>query len=381
MKRLFAILTVLALVAPPALATAGQQTQAERDRQQAQRERERAQREAQQERERAQREIQQERERAQREREQERERQLREREQERDRRNSANTQTVRQNHTLNIDANGEIDVSNIAGDIVVTRASGNSATVEITRTARGPNASELLPLVTTELIERGNRAEIRTRYPDREVLRGRNIRNINVNVSFAIAAPRNARLTIKSISGDISVRDVSGPLILESTSGSVRLINVGRVSAKSISGSVEAVDTRIEGPLEAGTVSGSIRLLRTNVPRVDATTVSGDVTFEDVVSSDLGGQSISGTVTFAGELGRNGRYEMTSHSGSVRVALSGKTGFQVEATSFSGSINTEFPLTLTGQGGRGRNLRATYGDGTATLDLNAFSGSILITKR
>lgn len=380
MKRLFAIVTVLALMAPPALAFGGQQTQAERERQRAQQDRERAQREVQQERERVQREAEQNRERLQREREQERDRRAREREQERDRRN-ANALTDRQTRTLNIGADGEIDVSNIAGNIVVTRSTGNTAQVEILKRADGPNASEVLPLVTVDVIDRGNRAEIRTRYPDRDVLRGRNLRNINVDVSFNIAAPRNARLTIKSISGDVTVRDISGVLTLESTSGSIRLTNVGRVAAKSISGNVEAVDTKIEGSLEAGTISGSVRLLRTHVTRVDATTVSGGVTFEDVTSDNLGGQSISGPVTFAGDLSANGRYELSSHSGPVRVALTGKVGFQVEATSFSGSINTEFPLTLNGQGGRGRTLRATYGNGAATLDLNAFSGSIVITKR
>ena len=238
-----------------------------------------------------------------------------------------------------------------------------------------------MQLVTVDVIERGNRTEIRTRYPDRDILRGRNLRNLNVDVSFTIAAPRNARLTIKSISGDISVKDISGPLMLESTSGSIRLVNVGRVSAKSISGNVEAADTRIEGALEAGTISGTVRLLRTTVPRVDATTVSGGVTFDDVVSDNLGGQSISGPVTFSGDLSSNGRYELSSHSGPVRVAISGKTGFQLEATSFSGSITTEFPLTLSGQGRGPRNVRATYGNGSATLDLNAFSGSIVITKR
>jgi hypothetical protein len=383
MKRLLAILTVLALAfaAPPALAYTGQQTQAERARQEAQRERERAQREAQQERERAQREAQQERERIQREREQERERVQREREQERDRRNTAaGRQTERQTRTLNIGADGEIDLSNIAGDIQISRSSGNSVTLDYVKTASGPNANEVLPLVSVDIVERGTRVEVRTRYPDRDLLRGRNLRNINVNVSFTIAAPRNARLTIKSISGDITVRDISGPLNLESTSGSVRITNVGRTVAKSISGNIEAVDTKIDGPLEAGSVSGAVRLLRTTVTGVDATSVSGDVVFEDVVSDRVNGQSISGTVTFGGELARNGRYELTSHSGTVRVALSGKTGFRLEATSFSGSINTEFALTMSGQSGR-RNMRATYGDGAATLDLNAFSGSILITKR
>jgi hypothetical protein len=68
----------------------------------------------------------------------------------------------------------------------------------------------------------------------------------------------------------------------------------------------------------------------------------------------------------------------------VRLAVGGKTGFQVEATSFSGEISTDLPITL--EGGqtnmrRAKALRGKHGDGSAFLDLTSFSGSILITKR
>jgi putative adhesin len=362
MQRLSTILIVLALAAPPASVFAGQQTQAERERAQAQRDREQAQRDRQQERDRAQRERDQER--------------------DKDRRNNTReTQTDRITKTLNIGAEGEIDLSNIAGDIVVTRGGGTSAAIEVIKTAQGPEPRETLALVNVDIVERGNRVEIRTLYPDSDVLRSRNRRNINVDVSFNIAVPPKTRLTIKSISGDISVRDVSGAVSLESTSGSVRLVNAGRVTAKSISGDVEAIDTRIDGPLEASTISGAVRLRRTTVQGVTASSVSGDVVLEEVGTNRISGQTISGTVTFAGDLVANGRYELSSHSGTVRVALSGKTGFQVEATSFSGSINTEFPLTMSGNSSRPRNVRATYGDGAAILKLTAFSGSVFITKR
>jgi DUF4097 and DUF4098 domain-containing protein YvlB len=310
--------------------------------------------------------------------------QERRREREQRRTDTRETQTDRQTRTLNIGAEGELDLSNIAGDIVVTRGGGNAVTLEIVKTARGQDAASMLPLVTVDIIERGNRAEVQTRYPDGDELHRRfNRRNINVDVSFTIVAPTNTRLVLKSISGSINVKDIAGALTLESTSGSVSVANAGRtVTAKSISGDVEALDTKIDGRLEAGTISGTVRVRRTSARGLTLSSVSGAVEIEDSTSDRVEAQSVSGDVGFRGDLEPNGRYEFGSHSGSVKVALGGKTGFQVQATSFSGSITSDFPITLQGnQGRRQHNVRGVYGNGAAVLEITAFSGSILITKR
>ena len=94
----------------------------------------------------------------------------------------------------------------------------------------------------------------------------------------------------------------------------------------------------------------------------------------------------SGSVWFSGTLARNGRYELNSFSGEVRVVLSGNTGFEVDANSFSGEVRTDLPITTRGNpqpeaAGRRTTLSGTYGDGAAVLDLTTFSGSIVISKR
>jgi hypothetical protein len=59
-------------------------------------------------------------------------------------------------------------------------------------------------------------------------------------------------------------------------------------------------------------------------------------------------------------------------------------GFEIDASSFSGSVraDVELKLVTTGSGRRGqRAIRGTYGDGSAVLDLQTFSGSIVVTRR
>ncbi|HET7220433.1 MAG TPA: DUF4097 family beta strand repeat-containing protein [Vicinamibacterales bacterium] len=303
-------------------------------------------------------------------------------------RNQRETQTEKTTRTVTIGADGEIDVSNIAGDIMVTRGGGTSAAIEIVKTARAESVDEakaLLGLVTVDIAERGPRVEIRTRYPGREEMRGRGRRNFNVDVAFTIAAPQNTRIIARSISGNINVRDISGALTLDSVSGTVKLANAGRMAnAKTISGNVEVIDSRVDGALAAGTISGTVKLQKVSARQLSLSSVSGSVWLQDVTCERIEGQAISGDIQFTGDFEPNGRYEFTSHSGSVRLAVGDKTGFQVEATSFSGDIKSDLPITL--EGGqttmrRAKALRGKHGDGSAFLDLTSFSGSILITKR
>jgi hypothetical protein len=298
-------------------------------------------------------------------------------------------QTDRQTRTLKLGPNGELSVSNISGDIVVTRAGGGDATVEIVKTARArtsEEAREVIGLVQVVVTERDGRAEVKTVYPHDDERRRNNRRNVNVSVAYTIAAPAGTRLTIASVSGSIRVTDIKGDLTLNTVSGGVRIAGAGRIaSAKSVSGDVEIIDTQIDGAVEARSVSGSVVLRKVTARRVELGSVSGGVIIQDVQSERVEAQSVSGNVEFSGALARNGRYELTSHSGDVRIAVASNTGFEIEANSFSGSVRSDLPLSMPGRDlsdrGRRRTLRGVYGDGSAVLDVTTFSGSIVISKR
>jgi hypothetical protein len=310
--------------------------------------------------------------------------------QRRDRDDNREEQIERTTKTLRLGPNGTLALGNIAGDIVVTRGGGNDTIVEIVKTARGRDvndAKELLQLVPVDVTERAGRADVRTRYPSGEDARRHNRRNINVTVAYNVTAPAGTRISAESISGSVRVTDIKGDLTANSVSGSIRISGAGRVgSAKSISGMVEIVDAQMDGVLEASSVSGDVVLRRVNARRVQAGSVSGHIKLEDAQSERITASTTSGGVWYSGSLERNGRYELKSFSGEVRAMLAGNTGFEVEATSFSGEVRTDFPITTRGTAqpdrrGRRTTLNGTYGDGAAVLDLSTFSGSIHIVKK
>jgi DUF4097 and DUF4098 domain-containing protein YvlB len=300
-------------------------------------------------------------------------------------------QTDRQTRTLKLGANGELSLQNIAGDITVSKGNGSDTTIEIVKTARArsvDDAKAMLGAVNVSVTERNGRAEVKTEYPQNDQGGwGWGRRGTNVSVTYNVSTPAGTRLTINTVSGNIRVTDVKGDLSVNTISGGVRLANAGRIgSAKSVSGAVEILDTQIDGALEAQSVSGGVTLRKVSARRVNVGSVSGTVQIDDLQCDRVEAHSISGDVQYSGALAKGGRYELTSHSGTVRVGVAGNVGFELEANSFSGSVRSDLTLTNQSTGDdrgpmRRRALRGVYGDGSAVLEVTTFSGSVVISKR
>ena len=289
-------------------------------------------------------------------------------------------QTQQTTRTVAIGESGEFNLSNISGDIVVRGGGGREATIQITkRLGRGGDAADL-DLVEVEIEERGDRVDVRTSYP-------RNRRNIRVSVDFTVTVPRGTQVTVSSVSGDVEVSDVEGETRLSTVSGTVTASAVSHLAlAKSVSGDVELDSIATEEDLEAASVSGSIRARDVQARRLDVGTVSGDVDLANVTSDRVDVSSVSGRVEFSGSLARDGRYELESHSGDVRVLLTEDVGFELEARSFTGEIRSELELAQATSGGGARRrlnrrLSGVHGDGGAVLEITTFSGDIVITER
>lgn len=287
--------------------------------------------------------------------------------------------------TVKLGSKGELSLSNVAGDIVVTRGSGNEATIQIVKRARAATAEEAreaLKRVAVEIDERGERVDIRTRYPERERSERR---QAYPSVDLTVSAPANTRLTIRSLSGDITVSDITGDVFVETTSGDVDVSGAARVGiAKSVSGDVTISSTRTEGAIEASSISGDVILRDVQAARVALGTVSGSVEIQGLRAERVGANTMSGDVVFRGTLTPNGRYEFKSHSGNVRIQVDGSTGFDLDATSFSGTIRSELQLKTESSdmrpGRPRRSLRGVFGDGSAMISVTTFSGNVVVGK-
>lgn len=293
-------------------------------------------------------------------------------------------QTSRDTRTVKVGANGSIELHNIAGDIVITAGGGDTATIDILKTARGSSdadARELLGLVPVEIIERGGRVEVWARYPDQR--RPGSRRNINVSTAYRVTAPAGTRIKTDSISGNITVSGVRGELALGTISGHVRVQDAGRiVKGQTISGNVDLDSAQDDAVVELSSTSGNVQARGIKVRRIDLGTISGSVIGRDLQSDAATLHTMSGDVEYSGSLTPAGRYAFRSHSGNVRLTVGTGVGFELEASTFSGEVRSGLALRLEGSTGRrNRTVRGTYGDGRARIEASSFSGNVVINGR
>jgi DUF4097 and DUF4098 domain-containing protein YvlB len=301
-------------------------------------------------------------------------------------------QTDRSTQVFNVGENGALDLSNISGDVQVTGGGGREIRVEFTKRLRHRDADEakrLLSELRVELTHTGSRLEVRTVYPRR---RGSGERNISASVDYVVRVPDAATVAVRTISGDVVVGQVRGEVRAETVSGDVSVTATPNLAlAKTVSGDVTARDIGGTATLTLGTVSGTVVATGLKVRSLECSTVSGDLQLSALQVERLLAKSVSGDIEFGAALARSGRYEFTSHSGDIRIILPDDgAGFELDASTFSGSVRSDVPVTLRGGSGtdRGgdrrsstRTIRGSYGDASAILSVNTFSGSVVIARK
>jgi hypothetical protein len=195
-----------------------------------------------------------------------------------------------------------------------------------------------------------------------------------------VTVPSGTRVVMRTTSGDVATTDVRGEVEAHTTSGDLRIEGAaGRTLFETVSGSVEA--RNLTGPVRGNAVSGDVRVDRV-AGDVEIETVSGQVLVNQARSTFVRLESTSGDLDFAGALERAGRYEMNSHSGTITLALPSDVGAQVSIETFSGDLDTAFPLTLTPNAGHGRprQFEFTLGGGGARVTAESFSGDIVLRR-
>lgn len=230
--------------------------------------------------------------------------------------------------------------------------------------------------------------------------------------------PRGAIVQLQTRDGDINVSDVAEARV-ETQNGDIDLQRVSRlVEAKCLSGDITLKDST--GRVVLGSVSGSVEA--SNVRSItagddfDAGTVSGDVVLDGVSHAQVHAKSVSGSLNMTGPLAHGGRYDFKTMSGDVTLALPADSSFKVNAkVAHGGEIISDFtiapaprpapapnpapaprpapsvgapspveppepPAPLADPHGMER-LNGVFGTGDATLNLASFSGTVHLRRR
>ncbi|HEY6291632.1 MAG TPA: DUF4097 family beta strand repeat-containing protein [Terriglobia bacterium] len=262
---------------------------------------------------------------------------------------------VRGSFSRTFQVNGPVDlqVTNGSGDVTVR--AGSSSTIEIrAKIHAGENWS-------SGVSAESRVHEIESNPPleqDGNTIRVRQIeheRGQSISIDYEITAPAETRLNSRTGSGDVTVEGIGGPVEAQTGSGDVKMSAVhGNVTAQTGSG-----DTKFEG-IEA--------------ERVEVKTGSGDVELRNMHCA-LQARTGSGDIQAEGQ--PTGGWTLNTGSGEIKLSLPSDLGFDLQARSQSGDVNSRLPITVEGTLGRGE-LRGKVRGGGVPVEVQTGSGDISI---
>jgi hypothetical protein len=212
-----------------------------------------------------------------------------------------------------------------------------------------------------------------------------------VSISYDVTVPPGSALRAKSGSGSQRIEGIDGDVVASTGSGSVSVRRSGgRVRASTGSGGITAQDVGgafeastgsgsidgmgVKGPITVRTSSGSIEMTQTGGGDVEAASSSGSIRVRGV-QGGVRASTTSGSLAIEGQMEREWR--LSSSSGHVTVNVPASQGFELDASSSSGRINTDFPITVSGTIGK-RALRGSARGGGPLLHVRTSSGGISI---
>lgn len=264
--------------------------------------------------------------------------------------------------------NGETNLNTTSGDIIAERIKGplivhsTSGTLHITNVEAKLSAQTTSGDITAKVLRSDS-----------------NVTTASGNIYLENAG---GRINARAMSGTVSVKEVEGDATLESISDSVQAENIkGRVTVAAVSADVTLRNVQEGARVTA--VSGTITITQTK-GLIEAKTTSGDVIVREVDSHEVMLGSHSGRVSYEGAIYDDGRYSFENFNGGVLLTIPANANFSLTATTFNGSIATDFPITMppgTTQTNRPKRLQGTHGNGGAQIKINGFSADIRLRKR
>jgi DUF4097 and DUF4098 domain-containing protein YvlB len=204
---------------------------------------------------------------------------------------------------------------------------------------------------------------------------------LNDDAIIQVSVPRGVRVVTRTNTGTITVKDTWGDVDAESSSGNVLVVGARDVEA-----------TNLSGDLDVRQSSGSVTLSSNNGDcavseskgSIEASSVSGDVLVRKSWSKIVRLETTNGTISFESDIMPDGRYEFISHDGGILLALPKMASAQVGITTWSGTVQSEFPITLrpgfAADSVGTKRYTFTLGQGSARITAETFSGDVSITS-
>ena len=226
-----------------------------------------------------------------------------------------------------------VDIRNASGEIDVEATETDEAVVDLEPLRDNDASHRAVEEATVEL--RGSRLVVDVE--DRSFF-GLSL-NVNRDVRVAVRVPRGTAAVVSGASADIDLRGPLGATQVKTASGDVDGERVeGDLRVKSASGDVEVA--YVSGPADVQSASGDVSLARVDGD-ARVRTASGDVEIADA-RAGVNVQTASGDLKI--EAVSQGRVELKSASGDIRVGIRRGSRVWLDVRSLSGDAESELDV-------------------------------------
>ncbi len=251
-------------------------------------------------------------------------------------------------------------VRNISGATVVRTGEAGKISVtakKLVYASSEDRAKRLLQNLDIRMEQHGDELRVEPHLYEQErgwvdLFRGKRFR-----VDFEITVPQECAVDAQTVSGELSVSGVRGPVETQSVSGEIALAD-------------------IEGPLRLKSVSGDVACRR-YVGHIEGNTVSGDVVFDAVRVRSLQLHTVSGDVELKGVLEPAREHRLRTISGDVELSLA-DPDLTLEYRTASGDLECEMPARVTRHSRKEFNIALGAARGHAVV--KTVSGDLTITS-
>ena len=291
---------------------------------------------------------------------------------------------------------GTLTLDSELGSIGVNAQRGNMVGIEVIRrveVSSAKDAEEFLDNLRIEFSQDGKDVVVITRIKDDswDFLKSTKRK---LKLRFVVTVPPKYNVDLKTSGGNVSVADLEGKVVAETSGGSLEFGNIlGPVNGRTSGGGIGlrgcnrdvylktsggGIDIgEVDGKVEARTSGGSIRIKKVK-GSFFARSSGGSIEVGDamgVLEAETSGGSI--TARISGQPQDACRLETSG--GSVNVYLAGYIKADLDAKTSGGRISTEFPVTIEGEL-RDDQLRAKINGGGPELFLRTSGGDITLRK-
>lgn len=262
--------------------------------------------------------------------------------------------------TVSVSAGTRLSLENVGGEVTIRAWDRNQVRIQATHSSRtrvGIRVSESVLRLTPQ----GSRGMGVMGGMVDYVLTVPAAMDIQLGGMFADVSIEGTRgsVSVNTVEGNISVKGGAGTLELATVNGKVTVEGANaRLNVRAVSEDIEL--TNVQGEIQAETVSGDVTLTRIDGRRVEAQSVSGDVRFDGTLRPD-------------------GTYSLLTHSGDVIVAIPENASILIQTAVANGDVSASFDLPASERSSR-RRQQFRLGSGSATLELETFSGDIRLVR-